>query len=248
VLLESQTLGFGASGRNGGFVAGGFSLEAAKLHRRLGREGARKLYALSEGAVRQMRSRIDRYGIADAIHGGVIMASWFSEDRSLREIQRLMRDEFGPHWQWLPREQLREMLRTERYHDGLHELDAFHFNPLKYAQGLARALAAGGVRLHEQSRVTRVERDGAGWRVHTSRASVRCQRVAVCAGAYIDGLLPALGRNTLPIATYVMATEPLGEHLRDAIRTDAAVCAPTGVCRRATRCSACVTVEPPGRR
>ena len=224
VLLESQTLGFGASGRNGGFVAGGFSLEAAKLHRRLGREGARKLYALSEGAVRQMRPRIDRYGIAcDAIHGGVIMASWFNEDRSLREIQRLMRDEFGLHWQWLPREQLREMLRTERYHDGLHELDAFHFNPLKYAQGLARALAAGGVRLHEQSRVTRVERDGAGWRVHTSRASVRCQRVAVCAGAYIDGLLPALGRNTLPIATYVMATEPLGEHLRDAIRTDAAV-------------------------
>lgn len=224
VLLESETIGFGASGRNGGFVAGGFSLDAAKLHKRLGREGARKLYALSEGAVKQIRSRIDRYAIAcDAIYGGVIVASWFNEDGTLQEIQRLMRDEFGLHWAWLPRDQMREMLRTERYHAGLHELDAFHFNPLKYAQGKARVLAHSGVELHEQSRVTRVEPDGAGWRVHTAKASVRCRRVAVCAGGYIDGLLPALGRNTMPIATYVMATEPLGEHLRDAIRTDAAV-------------------------
>ncbi|RZJ00296.1 MAG: FAD-binding oxidoreductase, partial [Rubrivivax sp.] len=224
VLLESENIGFGASGRNGGFVAGGFSLDAAKLHRRLGREGARKLYELSEGAVSQIRTRIDRYGIdCDAIYGGVIMASWFNEDSTLLEIQRLMRDDYGLHWQWLPREQMRELLRTERYHAGLHELDAFHFNPLKYALGKARVLASGGVELHEQSRVTRVERDGAGWRVRTAGASVRCRRVAVCAGGYIDGLMPALSRNTMPIATYVMATEPLGDHLRDAIRTDAAV-------------------------
>ena len=224
LLLEAQTIGFGASGRNGGFVSGGFSLDAAKLHHRLGHDAARQLYLLSEGAVRQIRSRIDRYGIdCDAIYGGVIVASWFKDDGNLRELQAFMRDQFGLHWQWLPREQLRELLRTERYHAGLHELDAFHFNPLKYAQGKARVLAKAGVALHEQSRVTTVQRDGAGWRVQAAGGAVRCRRVAVCAGAYIDDLCPAIGRNTLPIATYVMATEPLGAHLRDAIRTDAAV-------------------------
>ena len=224
MLLEAETIGFGASGRNGGFVSGGFSLDAAKLHRRLGHEGARELYLMSEAAVRQIRARIDRYGIdCDPIYGGVIVASWFNHDSSLRELQSFMLERFGLHWHWLSREALREMLRTERYHAGLHELDAFHFNPLKYAQGKARVLAQSGVTIHERSRVLDIRRDGAGWRLVTSQASVRCRRVAVCAGGYIDGLCPALARTTLPIATYVMATEPLGERLRDAIRTDAAV-------------------------
>ncbi|KQV48565.1 FAD-dependent oxidoreductase [Pelomonas sp. Root1217] len=224
LLLEAQTLGFGASGRNGGFVSGGFSLDAARLHRRLGHEGARRLYLMSEAAVKQIRSRIERYRIdCDPVYGGVIVASWFKDDSSLRELQALMRDQFGLHWQWLDRSAMREQLRTQRYHAGLHELDAFHFNPLKYAQGKARVLAAAGVALHEHSRVVAVRRDGAGWQVSTGRASVRCRQVAICAGAYIDGLYPALGRNTLPIATYVMATEPLGDHLRDAICTTAAV-------------------------
>jgi len=224
LLLEARSVGYGASGRNGGFVSGGFSLDAAKLHRRLGHDAARELYLMSEAAVKQMRRRIERHGIAcDAIYGGVIVASWFDDDDSLLELQRFMREQFGLHWQWLPREQLRELLRTERYFAGLHELDAFHFNPLKYAQGKARALAAAGVALHEGSPVTAISRDGAGWRVATARAAVRCRQVVVCAGGYIDGLYPAIARHTMPIATYVMATEPLGAHLRDAIRTDAAV-------------------------
>lgn len=224
MLLEAETIGFGASGRNGGFVSGGFSLDAARLHRRLGHEEARRLYLMSEAAVRQIRSRIERYGIdCDPVYGGVIVASWFDDDSSLKELQHFMREQFGLHWVWLSREALREMLRTERYHAGLHELDAFHFNPLKYAQGKARVLAEAGVAIHESTRVLAIRREGAGWRVEAAGASVRCRRVAVCAGGYVDGLCTPLSRATLPIATYVMATEPLGEHLRDAIRTDAAV-------------------------
>ena len=224
VLLEAETIGFGASGRNGGFVSGGFSLDAAHLHRRLGHECARELYLMSEEAVRRIRERIARYGIdCDPVFGGVIVASWFNEDESLRELQSFMRESFGLHWHWLPRDELREVLRTERYHAGLHELDAFHFNPLKYAQGEARVLRDAGVQVHESSRVRRIERSGAGWRVCTGVAEVRCREVVVCCGAYIDGLCPPLVRATLPIATYVMATEPLGDRLREAIRTDAAI-------------------------
>jgi gamma-glutamylputrescine oxidase len=224
MLLEAEAIGHGASGRNGGFVSGGFSLDAAHLHRRIGHEAARRLYLMSEGAVQQIRERIERHAIdCDAVHGGVIVASWFDEDSTLRELQALMRERFGLHWQWLPREALREKLLTERYHAGLHELDAFHFNPLKYALGKARVLREAGVAIHEDSRVLRVRRDGAGWRVETARAAVRCRRVALCGGAYLEGFCTPLVRSTLPIATYVMATEPLGAHLRDAIRTDAAV-------------------------
>jgi gamma-glutamylputrescine oxidase len=224
MLLEAESIGFGASGRNGGFVSGGFSLDARRLHKRLGHERARRLYLMSENAVRRIRQRIERYGIdCDAAYEGVIVASWFNEDRTLRELQRFMRESFDLHWHWLERDELRGLLRTERYHAGLHELDAFHFNPLKYAQGKARALRDAGVPMHEASPVRKIARDGAGWCVSTGVAQVHCRRVAVCCGGYIDGLVRPLARATLPIATYVMATEPLGDRLQDAMRTRAAV-------------------------
>jgi glycine/D-amino acid oxidase-like deaminating enzyme len=84
-------------------------------------------------------------------------------------------------------------------------------------------LRDAGTRIHEASPVRRIARDGAGWRVDTGISHVRCRRVVVCGGGYLDGLVRPLQRSTLPIATYVMATEPLGARLADAMRTQAAV-------------------------
>lgn len=81
VLLEAEVIGHGASGRNGGFVSGGFSLDAAALRRRLGHEAARRLYLQSEAAVERIRDRTAQHAIdCDAVHAGVIVASWFNED------------------------------------------------------------------------------------------------------------------------------------------------------------------------
>jgi len=224
LLLEAQTIGHGASGRNGGFVSGGFSLDAATLLERLGRNEARRLYRLSDQAVLRIRERIDRYRIdCDPSYSGVMVASWFPDDGPLRQLQRFMRESYEVDWHWLSREETRAQLLTDRYHAALHEPEAFHFNPLKYAQGEARVLRDGGVGLHEQSRVTKIEPDGAGWRVEVGEASVRCRQAVVCCGGYIGLLYRPLSRATMPIATYVMVTEPLGERLRSAMRTDAGV-------------------------
>lgn len=224
VVLEAHRVGHGASGRNGGFVSGGFSLDPASLQKKLGHGEARELYLMSEAAVERIRERIIRYGIdCDPVYAGVIVANWFDEDASLRELQHLMHEGFGLQWDWLSREQVREMLRTDRYHAGLHEKKAFHFNPLAYAHGLARALHDEGVQLHEHSCVQSMDRDGSGWIVRTNCAQVRCRHVVVCCGGYIGDFCPRLGRASLPVATYVMATEPLGERLAQAMRTQAAV-------------------------
>lgn len=223
-LLEARTIGHGASGRNGGFVSGGFSLDAADLIAHLGRIEARRLYRLSEDAVERIRARIGRYRIeCDAVHAGVIVADWFADDGRLRRLQRFMQESFDLDWRWLPRDETRALLHTERYHAALHEREAFHFNPLKYAQGIARVLREAGVHLHEQTRVDAIVPDGAGWRIAAGGAVVRCRHVVVCCGGYIGGLLRPLSRAALPVATYVMATEPLGDRLRSAIETDAAV-------------------------
>jgi glycine/D-amino acid oxidase-like deaminating enzyme len=224
VVLEAETVGHGASGRNGGFVFGGYSLGERDLLASAGDERGLQLYRLTLDAVELIRCRINRYSIAcDANHGGIYLANWFDDDRVLDAQQRFMADKLGVEWQRVGREEFAERARSQRYFGALHETNAFHFHPLKYAQGLARALSAGGVRLYEQTRATQITREGAGWRVRTPQGEVRVQEVLVCCGGYIERLYPRLAGAILPIATYVMVTEPLGERLPTALSTDAAI-------------------------
>ena len=224
VLLEAETIGHGASGRNGGFVFGGFSLDTAGLVKQLGRDEARRLHQLTRDAVNSIRRRIDEHRIdCDAVYSGALLANWFADDKPLLETQRFMRETFDIDWRWVSRDEMRTLLLSERYHAGLFESNAFHFNPLKYALGEARALQQCGVHVHERTRVRAIVADGSGWRVDAGAASVHCRQVVVSCGGYLDKLVAPLARATMPIATYVMTTEPLDERLRGAMRTDAAV-------------------------
>lgn len=223
VVLEAEEVGHGASGRNGGFVFGGFSLGERDLQRAAG-PAARQLYGDTLNAVGLIRERVKRHGIdCDAHEAGVILANWFDDDRILDAQQRFMHEHMGVQWQRIGRAELAGQLQTRRYKGGLFEPGAFHFHPLKYAQGLARILARSGVAIHEHSRVTALARRSEGWLVTTARGRVRADEVVVCCGGYLARLHPRLRSAILPIATYVMATEPLGERLPSAIRTKAAV-------------------------
>ncbi len=224
LLLEADTIGFGASGRNGGFVFGGFSLGERSLVGTVGASEARKLYQLTLDAVAAIRRRIRRYGIeCDMRDEGVYLANWFGDQRILDKQQRFMADSLGVEWQHIGRTELAGRLLTERYSGALFEPGAFHFHPLKYARGLAAALAGGGIRVHEQSRATQIAPDGKGWRVSTARGEVRAREVVVCCGGYLERLSPKLAGAMLPIATYVMVTEALGARMHGALRTGAAV-------------------------
>jgi gamma-glutamylputrescine oxidase len=224
VLLEAETIGHGASGRNGGFVSGGFSLDTMELVKQLGRDEARRLYQLTQEAVNRIRTRIDEHRIdCDTVHGGALLANWFADDAPLLQTQRFMRETFDIDWRWIARDELRSLLRSDRYHAGLFEQNAFHFNPLKYALGEAGVLQQRGVRVHEQTRVRAIVADGSGWRVDAGAGDVRCKQVVVSCGAYLGTLVAPLARAVMPIATYVIATEPLQERLRSAVHTDAAV-------------------------
>ncbi|SHG74526.1 FAD-binding oxidoreductase [Massilia sp. CF038] len=224
VLLEAEQVGFGASGRNGGFVFGGYSLGERAVLAAAGAEDGRKLYHMTLDAVEQIRRRIKAYAIdCDLQEEGVYLANWFDDARILDQQQRFMAEQLGVEWERVSRAQLAEKIRSERYFGALFEPGAFHFHPLKYAQGLARAISERGAHVYEDSRVTRIEAAGAQWLVHTPGGSVRARQLVVCCGGYIEKLYPRLGGAVLPIATYVMVTEALHERLGDAMRTRAAV-------------------------
>lgn len=234
LVLEQSSIGFGASGRNGGFVFAGYSLGERALLSALGPELARAWYQRTQAAVNLIRTRIERYAIAcDAIDAGVLWANWFDDPTLLSARQNLLKEQFASDWQSISKSDLTEMLSTTRYSGALFERNALHINPLRLLRGLADAARTQGAKIVEQITVESVTAivDSADnnkrWRVTTNHGSVACDHVVLACGGYLAGKLaqnqPALSNAVLPIATYVIATEPLGARIKEIINTDAAV-------------------------
>jgi gamma-glutamylputrescine oxidase len=222
VLLEAEAVGFGASGRNGGFVFGGYSLGESALLARLGPLAARALYRRSIDAVGLIRRRSANID-CDRHDTGVIWANWFRDPAVLEQRRRLLAEHYGVHWEPWSRERLGEAVNSARYSGALYEADALHLDPLAYARGLAAAIEAGGGRIHEHSPVRALRADSTGWRLQTAAGDLHARQVVLAGGGYLRGVVPALEVARLPIATYVMVTAPLGGLARQLIPGDAAI-------------------------
>ena len=224
VLLEREQVGYGASGRNGGFVFAGYALGERALLEQQGAARAQALFQLTCDAVQRIRQRIAQYTIpCDVVDEGVIWANWFRDPSVLRRRQQLLAKNYATQWQWLSGDDMQQRVCTARYHDGLYESNALHLHPLNYAIGLADAAARQGVRIHEASAACSLARAGSQWRVRTEDGEVLADHVVLACGGYLAGLRTDVDRSVLPIATYVMATEPLGTRLDACLHTRAAV-------------------------
>jgi gamma-glutamylputrescine oxidase len=218
-VVEARRVAWGASGRNGGFVGPGFAAALDRIAKRVGLDHARKLYGLTLDAVDLVHRRIGRHGIdCEPVHSGMLRAWWTDAADEARRVRDRLRDSFGIELEFWPRERVRETLVTQRYHDALFYPRTFHFHPLNYALGVAGAIEAKGGRVFEASPALELQLDAPEKGVRTARGRVRARSIVMACGGYIDGLHPGLGRAICPIATWVMATEPLGERLKEAMR------------------------------
>ncbi|MEX0808036.1 MAG: FAD-dependent oxidoreductase [Dongiaceae bacterium] len=218
-VIEARKVGWGASGRNGGFVSPGFAKGMNALIRSVGRDKALALYGLTRDAIALVRRRVDRYAIpCEPVDTGMIQGWWTDDAEGAKHDREELNRVLGETWEFWPRERMREALVTHRYYDGLFRKEGFHFHCLNYARGVAQAIEAGGGRIFEQTPARRIERDNKGWSIQTEDGRLRARQAIVACGGYIRDLHPAMSAAIQPVATYVIATEPLGERLKTAIR------------------------------
>jgi gamma-glutamylputrescine oxidase len=224
VILEQHKMGWGASGRNGGFVFGGYSLGPRALEKQVGLEKAKDLYQMTVAAVDLIRKRIGDYQIdCDLVDKGVIWANWFRDQNLLFSEQEFMSTSMGVDWQYLSPEELKQQIKSERYSGGLFEPNAMHFHPLNYAIGIGQEIVKQGAKIFENCEVLDIDYKQAVKVVSTANGKVHCKNVVLAGGGYIGDLCKPVARSILPIATYVMTTEPLGDALPKFINTEAAI-------------------------
>ncbi|MCG5075557.1 NAD(P)/FAD-dependent oxidoreductase [Paraburkholderia tagetis] len=225
-VLDAHRPGWGASGRNGGQTLVGFAKDEV-LEKQLGEAGIRAAWALSIAGVGLVRERIARYGIdCDFTSGYVTVATRPKRVPDLRAWMDAARTRWGhDKLEWLDTDATRARVNSQRYLAGVHDPVSGHLHPLKYCLGLAEAARNEGARLFAHSRVLDVVR-GARPVVKTTRGEVRCRFVVSCCNAAPGGVLPApIAARIAPIASYIIATAPLGRARANAlIPGRAAIC------------------------
>jgi len=217
-LLEANRVGWGASGRNGGFVSPGYAQSIFKVEEKLGLPTAQKLFALSRAGCSFVQDRLSEFGMPEVIGGrGWLKVVRHRADRELKERAERMQRDYGVTYQVWPREAVRETLVTDRYFGALHDPEPFHIDPLAYARALAAAAAEAGAEIFEASAARGLEKSGSGWRVPAAGGAILARHVVLAGSATQSGVYPPLERAVLPVATYVVTSEPLGEKLDEAI-------------------------------
>lgn len=217
-VLEARRVGWGASGRNGGFVSAGFALGPADLIRKLGKPRAQELYRLSQEGVDLVRRRAEAMGhAARPIVDGIAGCSWFDDRGAVERRAAFMNETFGERREVWDREKVRSIWRSPRYYDALFNPEAFSFHSLNFTRGTAAMIEALGGTVHEDTPVRAVDLKAEPKRIRTDRGTLSADQVVFCCSGYMEGLVGPLSRAILPIGTYVVLTEPVGERLNDII-------------------------------
>jgi len=213
-VLEARFAGFGASGRNGGWLSGLAPGHRTLLARQHGRQAVVDWQHALNGAVDEVIAVSEREGIdADIVKGGTL-------DIARNEPQaRRLRAQVDEDVSWgdtdtrmLPKEEAAQRINIEGMVLAAHNPHCARIQPAKLARGLAEAVERLGVTVYEQSPVT----DISPGRAVTAGGAVRAP-VVLRATEGFTAKLPGLKRRWLPMNSAMIATDPLPTDTWDAI-------------------------------
>jgi len=205
-VLEAETPGWGASGRNGGFCClGGSMLEPVAMARRYGQSATQAYQQSEQSAVALVSELLTRHQIdADMHSSGETQLA-----HSRRAMERLRKQHDGTgilH----EADELPGLGLGDTFHGGYTDPVGFGLNPRKYLFGLARAAADAGAKLFQKSAVREIKRIGSGYHLNTPGGQVNADLVLICTNGYSSEDLPDwMASRYMPAQSSVMVTRPL---------------------------------------
>jgi gamma-glutamylputrescine oxidase len=170
------------------------------------------MWNVSVDAITLLRELLSRHGIKCDWQPGQLQVAVKPRHR---DSLRTWHDDLNQRYDYrstrlVDAAELATTLATRRYCAGLHDSNGGHLHPLNYTLGLATAAQRAGTQIFEHSPAIEL-RPGATALVRTPQGEIRAQHVLLCGNAYLGDLAPSVRGRIMPIGTYIIATEPLGE-------------------------------------
>jgi glycine/D-amino acid oxidase-like deaminating enzyme len=217
IVLEAETAGSGASGRNGGFVVASLTHGLANGLARFPDE-MDALERIGRENFAGLKADLDLHGIGcDFEETGELLALVAPYQEPWREEEAAVLRRFGHEVTVFDGPQMRAEISSPTYRGGVWDrTGAGILDPGRLALGLRAAALRAGVTLHEHTRATGLRRRGAGVEVATPGGGVTARRVLLATSAF-PPLLQAIRRHVVPVYDYALVTEPLAPARREAL-------------------------------
>jgi glycine/D-amino acid oxidase-like deaminating enzyme len=218
-VLEAETIGWGASSRNGGMVLTGMKLPVPTLISRYGREKVQRMYAATLASIACVEQivREEQIDCSFSRCGHLEVACKQAHFDGYAESAATIAREFNHPLHIVSKSDLRSEIGSDIYYGGLVDEVSAGLNPARYVIGLAAAAQRAGAALFDHTRVEGVHRESSNgatkFLVQTSKGSILAREVLLASGAYTSQATPALRKKIIPIGSYIIATEVLSADL-----------------------------------
>lgn len=230
VLVEQNQVGWGASGRNGGQMLGGFGPEQSeyeKYQKIYGKEDAEQVWQEGIRCVELVKANVDRYNIdCDLMLGYFDAAMNKHEMEDLKEAKAALETHGFPHkLRMIEQSDVKSVIGSDRFIGGLVNEGWGHCHPLNLVRGEAKAAESLGVEIYEDARVSNIEFNSDNIVVDMDWCRVTADKIVLACNAYLGDLVPRLANRMLPVGSYIIGTEPLSDELaNDILPGNHAVC------------------------
>lgn len=214
-VLEAESMGWGASSRNGGMVLTGLKVSMSEIVKSYGRELARDLFRCSLEAIDTVEQIVKEENMACGFArcGHLNVASKPSHFNLLAADAEFMQKEFSHSMRLVSKNDLTGEVGSQAYYGGVVDEVSGGLNPAQYVTGLAKAAEKAGALLCACTRVTRIERDRQGFTITTLRGKLKAEKIFVATSGYTGSFFPSLQKKVIPIGSFIIATEPLSKEL-----------------------------------
>jgi glycine/D-amino acid oxidase-like deaminating enzyme len=211
VLLEAETIGHAASGRNGGMCNNGFAQDYGAMSAKLGKDVADRLYRAFDAGVDTVERLVkeEQIDCSFARVGKIKLAAKPEHYDKLARSQALLAAGVDPDTAMVSRAQLIDEVGSDRYHGGLIYRKSAGMHVGRFVRGLAEAAARRGVEMHERAAMTGLRPVPGGHLIDTAKGRLQAAQVLLASGTSHTGPLGWIRRRIVPVGAFLIVTEPL---------------------------------------
>lgn len=219
VVLERETIGWGASSRNGGITGCGLKAGSQKIFKRYGEKYCHIFWQASLEALELISELVNDEGIDCDFHqnGDLCVAFKQSHFEGFGADIEWNKRVLGHELHLIPPSELKNEIGSPAYYGGLVDNHGAGLHPAKLVYGLAEVAARYGAQLCEHAPVTKLEKAGDGFIVHTPRGRLKARELIAATNGYTENLVPGLKSKVIPVGSYSIVTEPLSPELQKEI-------------------------------
>jgi glycine/D-amino acid oxidase-like deaminating enzyme len=212
VVLDSHTVGWGASGRNGGMATTGLAIGLGKAIKRYGQNRGLEMFSEYNRAIDTIEELVKEHSIDCDFQrsGKLTLAMNAKQVGQMRQTQETLAKLADYPVTVVDKQDLHSEIGTDFYAGGMVDPLGAGVHVGKFVHGLAEAGTRAGVTICEDAQVTELAaRPGGGHAVRTTRGVIDVDRVLVATSGYTGTLTPWLQRRTIPVGSFIIVTEPL---------------------------------------